>query len=158
MSCPPPPPPPPPHKSVVCVCVGVVVMVCGDVGTGKSTLCRFLVNYMLNRFAILSVLIQSCMHLLLHYALNPPEHASIAHCLYGTLCPHICTGMQRLRFLNVMWDRQSSQCPVWSPSTPSPPLSSDPPTPTNSSQRSEEKLTTYCHLLSINSRVHLSVH
>ena len=38
-------------RELLCVCVGVVVMVCGDVGTGKSTLCRFLVNYMMNRFA-----------------------------------------------------------------------------------------------------------
>ena len=39
---------------VVCLralSAGVVVVVCGDVGTGKSTLCRFLINYMLNRFA-----------------------------------------------------------------------------------------------------------
>ena len=33
----------------VCLSADPVVLVCGDVGTGKSTLCRFLLNYLLNR-------------------------------------------------------------------------------------------------------------
>ena len=34
---------------VTCVCAGAKVLVCGPGNSGKSTHCRFLINYMLNR-------------------------------------------------------------------------------------------------------------
>ena len=39
------------------LCAGAVVLVCGDVSTGKSTFCRFLINSFLSRYNVHDVFV-----------------------------------------------------------------------------------------------------
>ena len=43
-----------PPTFIQCNCAGVCLLVCGPVDVGKSTLCRYLVNYLLNRWPVVA--------------------------------------------------------------------------------------------------------